>query len=571
MGFHLSIADRRKALASDNPVWRDETIDQAFQRLAAKYGDRPYIFADDADWTYAQTQERAEWLAKGFRSMGVGHGDRVALLVANYAIFAPLALAAWRLGASVIPVNFAYKAAELDYVIRQSKCKLLVTMVTFRDADYLAMLDSVAPGWQDDVSAHFPELHAVVSIGEARKGLTTVADLMARGRQDAAPLAPNPAQPSETAVIMYTSGTTGGPKGVRHSHEQQLRDTYTLALHRAYEDGRRIIFSLPLYHAFGFSVGLIAAIWVGGSVVMRPIFDPEDIMRNIQRHRPTDALFVPTMAMAVVEHPKLKEYDLSSLFACLSSAAMTPRWVWEKLVAGLGLSELVTGYGMTETTAAELMTEPDDTIDKVEETIGHLMNGGVAGIPELGGLVARLRIVDPATGMDVPEGSQGELYWQTPFATAGYFEMPEATRALFNDEGWLKSGDLGRLRPDGYVQLTGRVKEQYKSGGELVSPKEVEIVLCNHEQVSQAYVFGLPDDRWGEIGAAYVVPVAGTAPSERELQEWCKSRLAKFKWPRHILFCDEADLPKTATGKVQKFNLVKRAKRVLGMADDPEA
>jgi len=298
---------------------------------------------------------------------------------------------------------------------------------------------------------------------------------------------------------------------------------------------------------------------------MRPIFDPEDIMRNIEKYRPTDALFVPTMAMAIVEHPKLKDYDLSSLFACLSSAAATPRRVWEKLITGLGLTELVTGYGMTETTAAELMTEPDDSIDKLEQTIGHIMNAGVAGIPELGGLVARLRIVDPVTGEDVPPGAEGEFLWDTPMATKGYFAMPEATKALFNEDGWLKSGDLGRIRSGGYVQLTGRAKEQYKSGGELVSPKEVEGVLCAHKDVAQAYVFGLPDERWGEIGAAFVVPVIGTDPSEAELQQWCKTRLAKFKWPRHVFFCDAENLPKTATGKVQKFRMTELAKQKLGL------
>lgn len=567
MTYPLSKQERREALATTMPTWIDQTIDQAFERAAARFGERPYAFAEDGDWTYAATQQRATWLAKAFRSLGLGHGDRVGLLVANYAIFAPLALAAWRLGASVIPVNYFYRETELDYVIRQSRCKLLVCMAAFRGLDYLAMLDSMAPGWQTDPAVRYPDLRAVVSLGPARPGLVSVEDLLERGREDKLALPPRIAHASDTAVIMYTSGTTGAPKGVRHSHEQQLRNTFGLAMQRAYEDGRRIIFALPLYHAFGFSSGLIGVTWVGGSIVMRPIFDAEDMLRSIQRYRATDALLVPTMAMAMVEHPRLKEYDLSSLYACLSAAAATPRWVWEKLVTGLGVSELVTGYGMTEMTSTEVMTEPDDALDKVEETIGHYLNAGVAGVREWSGDIARLRIVDPATGQDLPPGTEGEMYWKTPLATAGYFEMPEATEALYTEGGWLKSGDLGRMRPDGYVQLTGRAKEQYKTGGELVSPKDVETILCAHDKVSQAYVFGLPDERWGEIGAAYVVPAPGTSPTAAELQEWCKVRLAKYKWPRHVFFCDDANLPKTATGKVQKFNLVKRALRELGMPE----
>lgn len=560
---HLSISERRQALEDNNQVWRNETIDAAFERLTDEYAERLYVIADDANLTYSQTQKKAELLAKAFRSLGVKRGDRVALLMANYAIFAPLALAVWRLGASVIPVNYSYQAKELNYIISQSRCRLLVTMDEFRGLNYLDMLTEIAPDWKTTPEATFPDLTNVVVWGDNNDDCLSIDKLFEIGAKDQEPLPHSPAAPSDTAIIMYTSGTTGAPKGARLSHEQQLRNGYCLALHRAYEDGRRIIFSLPLYHAFGLSVGLLACFWVGGSVVMRPIFDPEDIMEHIEKYRPTDALFVPTMAMAIVEHPKIKQYDLSSLFACLSSAASTPRRVWEMLITGLGLSELVTGYGMTELTAAELMTEPDDDIDKLEQTIGHIMNAGAAGIPELGGLIARLRIVNLETGIDVAEGEEGEMLWHTPMATAGYFDLPEATSALYSPDGWLKSGDLGRLRKDGYVQLTGRAKEQYKSGGELVAPKEVENVLCAHEEVAQAYVFGIPDERWGEIGAAFVVPVTGKEPSEEALKEWSKTRLAKFKWPRHIFFCSSEDLPKTATGKVQKFRLIEYAQKAL--------
>jgi fatty-acyl-CoA synthase len=269
--------------------------------------------------------------------------------------------------------------------------------------------------------------------------------------------------------------------------------------------------------------------------------------------------------MAIVEHPKLKDYDLSSLFACLSAAAATPRRVWEALINGLGLTELVTGYGMTELTCAISMTEPDDPIDKLEQTIGRVMNAGSAGIPELGGLIARLRVIDPLAGKGVPDGREGELLWGSPMNTSGYFEMPEATRALLIEDRWLKSGDLGRLRPDGYIELTGRSKEQYKSGGELVAPTEVEAVLCAHPDVAQAYVFGLPDELWGEIGAAFVVPTIGALPRAEDLQDWCKARLAKFKWPRHVFFRSAESLPKTQTGKIQKFRMIEIARKELGL------
>ena len=372
---------------------------------------------------------------------------------------------------------------------------------------------------------------------------------------------------------MYTSGTTGQPKGVLQSHDNLLRCGYASALHRGFEEGRRILFALPLYHAFGLVMGVLSAFWVGGAVVPQLAFDPLQTLEAIERHRVSEAMFVPTMAMAVIEHPRVAEFDLSSLFACLSGAAATPAWVWRKMAQGLGVTELATGYGMTELSGAIVMTDPDGPVDFMEQVVGRIVDGGVAGIPELGGLVAEYRTCDPYTGAALPAGAEGELICRSPLATAGYFALPEQTAALFIDlpgEGrWLRSGDLGRVRADGFLEITGRAKELYKSGGELVAPKEVEAVLIAHDGVAQAYVIGLPDDRWGEIGAAWIVPADGGRATEEELIAWCRERLARFKWPAHVFFTEAGGLPMTPTGKVQKFELVRMAQAAL--ADRPAA
>ncbi len=573
------LAARRQALADRHPVWRRETLDRAFARAAAEYPDRPFVIGDDATISYAQAVAQAEVFARGLQAKGVGPGDRVALVMGNYPVFVPLALAVWRLGAALIPVNFAFRAHELGYVLEQSRCRALITMTAFRGLDYQAMLDELAPGWAQDATARYPELKLVVlhdtgqSAEGPRAGVPTVDDLFAAGEASAAALPETPAGPDDPAVIMYTSGTTGQPKGVLQSHDNLLRCGYASALHRGFEEGRRILFALPLYHAFGLVMGVLSAFWVGGAVVPQLAFDPLQTLEAIERHRVSEAMFVPTMAMAVIEHPRVAEFDLSSLFACLSGAAATPAWVWRKMAQGLGVTELATGYGMTELSGAIVMTDPDGPVDFMEQVVGRIVDGGVAGIPELGGLVAEYRTCDPYTGAALPAGAEGELICRSPLATAGYFALPEQTAALFIDlpgEGrWLRSGDLGRVRADGFLEITGRAKELYKSGGELVAPKEVEAVLIAHDGVAQAYVIGLPDDRWGEIGAAWIVPADGGRATEEELIAWCRERLARFKWPAHVFFTEAGGLPMTPTGKVQKFELVRMAQAAL--ADRPAA
>ncbi|MDP6814444.1 MAG: AMP-binding protein, partial [Alphaproteobacteria bacterium] len=435
-----AIAERRRALARRHPVWRPQTLDRMLRRQAESFGGRPMVITDEGTWSYAEVVEMAERLARGLHAGGVGPGDRVAMVMANHAIFIPLALAVWRLGASLIPVNFAFQARELGYVIGQSACRTVVTMAAFRDLDYLAMLDELAPGWEGGAHDRFPELRQVITFGGGRTGVPTVDDILARGAAETAPLYDNPATPDDPAVIMYTSGTTGAPKGVLQSHDSLLRNGYATAMQRAFEDGRRMLFSLPLYHAFALVSGTISCFWAGGAIIPRLVFDPLDTLQACERHRATDILFVPTMAMAVVEHPDIGNYDLSSLFACQSAAAATPVRVWQQLAEGLGLPELVTGYGMTELSAATTMTEPDDPLLRLEQTVGRVMRGGAAGMPELGGLVAEYRTADPYSGEFLPDGAEGELVCRSPFATTGYFAKPAETEALFLPGGWLRSG-----------------------------------------------------------------------------------------------------------------------------------
>jgi fatty-acyl-CoA synthase len=318
--------------------------------------------------------------------------------------------------------------------------------------------------------------------------------------------------------------------------------------------------ALPLYHAFALVQGLIAAIFVGGAIIPQLTFDAAQTLAGIQRHRASYMMLVPTMGVALVEHPDIDQYDLSSLIAVLMGAAPTPVWVWQAMKDRLGLTEVFTGYGMTELTSATTFTAPDDALEMVARTVGRPLDAGVAGIDRLGGMVAEYKTIDPLTGADLPPGAEGEFCARGPIATSGYYAKPKETADLLLSDGWVRSGDLGRIRADGYLELTGRSKELYKSGGELVAPKEIEDLLTAHDAVAQAYVVGVPDDRWGEIGCAWIVRAPGASLDDAEVIALAKERLARFKVPKHVFFLEAPELPTTATGKVQKFQLIEMAK-----------
>jgi len=578
---------RRAALRARFPVWAPATLSEFLHRSAAEYGDRPFVITDDRTLSYAEADAWASELADGLAALGVQPGERVGMLMANYLEFVPVKFAIARAGAVAIPFNYLYRQDELGYVLRQSGCNVLVTMTSFGGLDYLQMLDAIAPGWPDGPTAELPDLRRVVLLdtgasgedgvpdgtgGPGRDGVLDVPGLAALGRQNQGAADATAVTPASPGDILYTSGTTGLPKGVVVSHDAVLRTSYASALTRAYQDGRRILFSLPCYHMFGYVEGLLSVMFVGGAIIPRTAFSPADYFASIQRHRATEILAVPTMTVALLEYPGLAGCDLSSLTAILSGAAPAPVWLWHKVRAELGVTEITTGYGMTECGGAMTLTLPEDPLELHSATVGRPKLAGAAGVhpvtpvadAQRGEDLCVYKTVDPVTGEDLPTGTEGELASTGPTHMLGYWNKPEETAQALR-AGWVYSGDLGVVSPDGYLRVTGRSKELYKSGGELVMPKEIEDLLTRHPGVSQAFVVGVADDRWGDVGCAWIVPEPGAAVEAGELIALCKEKLARFKVPRHVLFLSSAELPTTPTGKVQKFRLAQRAaERVQG-------
>ena len=547
-----SIDERRAAMERRHPIWVSMTLDRYLERAANEFADRPLIITDDGSRTYAEVDVEATRIAQMLRNRGVQPGDRVALLMANYPITVALLFGIWRAGATAVPLNTLYRPDELGFVLGQSAPRLLIAMSRFLKRDFAAEIPAVLPSGVD-LLFYDPETPASSDLVTAIDAVTTIDPT---GLADAAKI---------PAVIMYTSGTTGSPKGVMLSHDNLLRAAYAGAHHQAFEDGRRAIFSQPLYHGFGLVVGLLSGMVVGGSIVPLSRFDPRAMLAGIARHRATYLMGVPTMTVAMLEVAEQEAFDLTSLTAIHSAAAPTPSWVWRRIQAVFGCGEIFTSYGQTEATATIICTQPGDELEVVATTQGIIVKGGVAGIPERGGDIAEFRIVDPVSGADSPSGTAGEIWTRGPMNSLGYLDRPADTAALFAEGGWLRTGDRGYFREDGNLLLTGRTKELFKSRGELVSPKEIEEVITTHAGIREAYVIGMPDNRHGECGCAWLVSADAVPPSVADVLAYLSERLPRYKMPRDIWFIDAADLPKTGTGKVQKNLLRDRADRLLAM------
>lgn len=551
-----SIAERRQAISVRHPVWEEMTLDAYLRHAQRHFAAKPLVITDAQTLDYADVLAQSERLAAGLAGLGINRGDRVGLLLANYPFTVSLLFAIWRAGAIAVAINTLYGPKELEYVVGEAGCNLLISMARFGSRRFDHDLDVQMPGWRTGTCAALPELR-----GGLVYDVEAPQDFFAA--LPAGELPAESADPHDPAVIMFTSGTTGSPKGVMQTHDNLLRAAYAGAYHQAFEEGRRGVFSLPLYHSFGLVVGLLSGMIVGGSIVPLLRFDADALLSATERHRATYLMGVPTMTIAMMERAKVQAYDLGSLTAVHSAAAPTPSWVWRDIQKTFGCDEIFTSYGQTEATATIVCTQPGDPIDVVAETQGCIVLAGVAGIPGQDGRICEFKTIDPETGKDLPHGSAGELCTRGPMNSLGYFRRPDETAKLFLPGGWLRTGDLGQFRPDGNLFLTGRSKELYKSRGELVSPKELEQLVTTHPAVAQAFFIGMPDDRWGECGCAWIVRSEAHDITAEELLAWLKPQVAGYKLPRDVWFIAEADLPKTGTGKVQKNGLKDMALALL--------
>ena len=560
-----SVHERQGQLVEQFPVWIPRTLDQMLDHAAEEFPDRPFIVAANRSFTYREIQTWSCRVAAALVNLGVVPGDHVAVVMANFPEFVALKFAIARIGATSVPINFQNRRDELGFAIRQSDSVVLVTMDEFRGFDYLSALDELMPGWEAAAGGtNFPLLrHVVVFSTSGRATRPHAHSFEEMTSTDEIQVLDIVHDPDSVSDIIYTSGTTGNPKGVLITHEMVLRTAFASAYSRAFGDGHQAVFSLPLYHVYGYVEGLLTVLFVGGSIVILQEFDPRALLRAVEEHGADDALLVPTMTLDLLEVLEKESFDLTSLKWLISSGGVSPATIWPRIIELLAPEELTTGYGMTETSGTTTLTRPDDPYERLLSTNGCFRDASVAGDPELGGRLVVYKTVDTVTGLDLLRGETGELCARGPGVTKGYYKRPEATAAAIDDDGWFHTGDLGIIDADDYVRLVGRVKDCYRCGAEQVVPKEVEDVLIEHPSVKQALVVPVPDERMGEVGVAWVVAQDHVTIDDRELIEYCRSRLARFKVPKYVLPINAADIPTTAVGRPRKFVLVEMANRAI--------
>jgi fatty-acyl-CoA synthase len=565
----LSVEERRNALESQYPTWPRRTLANHFSEQAKRFGSRPLLITESGSYTYEEVWRQGRRYAKSLLGLGVRRREHVGVLMANEPEAVFLMVGIWLVGAVCVPINTMLLDEELTYLLHQSDSRWLFM---HQSAGGILHSSTVTRVYDDLVQTDIrPGLKRVVAISNTdspldKRFLPWEAFLTMGEAISDEHLATREAEstyPDEVADIIYTSGSTGLPKGVMITHDMFLRCGFSTALSRGFEDGRRVFTALPMYHVFALVEGMLALSFVGGALIIVPGFSPLLSLQMMERHRANDMLCVPSMLVAILNQSDVEKFDLSSLYALMCAAAPAPVAVWERAIEVLALTEMCAGYGGTEATAATVHTEVGDPIDTMVTRVGRIKPGGSSGLPEFGGTNVQYKTIDPFTEEDLPTGTVGELTVRGNLVTNGYYNKPDETSAVIDKDGWLRTGDLGRIDEQGYIELLGRSKELYKISGENVAPKEVEDVICRHPAVAQAYVVGVKDAITTETGAVFVELRPGMACTRREIVDYCQGHLARFKIPRYVWFLATSEWPMTGTGKIQKFRLQEMAQTRL--------
>ena len=570
---NINVEERRKELDRNMPVWTKKTLSRHFDEQADRYADNTLIETMDEKWCYKEVLEEANRVARGLMSLGIKKRDHVALLMGNFPEFIIYKLAIAKIGAVCVPMNTNIREHELAYILNHSDTSVLIMNDHPGKIDFVKIMNNLCPELKNSEAgnslkiARFTSLRHVICVSrtdDRYAGMISHAQLLERAnlvtetdrrnRQDEAEC------PDDVSDIIYTSGTTGDPKGAMLTHDMFLRCAYSSVYTRAYPESLKLITALPLYHVFAYTEGFLVITFLGGTFIPLTQFNARETFQMIEKTKAQFMLGVPSMFVSLVNHAELKNYDLSSLYGVFCAAANAPATLWQRCKEELKLLELATGYGMTEVAASGMMTPPQDHLENVATTIGMIKPSGAAGKSELDGYALTYKVVDVESGVELQPGEEGELVCRGPQVTKGYYKKPQETEEVFDRDGWLKTGDLGVMREDGYFQFTGRRKEMYKTSGENVSPKSVEDVISLHPKVNQVYVVGIPDAMLGEVGVACIELKEGEEASRSEILEFCREKMARYKLPRHVVFMKASEFPMTSTGKVQKFKLAEKMK-----------
>ena len=529
---------------ADVPIL-EETIGANFERTAAAH---PHVdalveVATGRRWTYAELDTEINTVARGVMAAGLAAGDRIGIWAPNCAEWVLVQFAAAKIGAILVNINPAYRTHELAYVLEQSGLSMLVSATSFKSSDYAAMVADVRP----EASA----LQQVVFLGTAdwdrlreSAAQISVEQLVARqaGLSNTDPI-----------NIQYTSGTTGFPKGATLSHRNILNNGYFVTGQIGLGPGERLCIPVPFYHCFGMVMGNLGCTTHGATIVIpAPGFDPGLTLAAIESQSCTGVYGVPTMFIAMQNHPDFAARDLSSLRTGIMAGAVCPVEVMKRCIEDMHMAEVAIAYGMTETSPVSCQTLIDDDLERRTASIGRAH-------PHV-----EVKIVDPDTGETVDRGEPGEFCTRGYSVMLGYWREDDKTAQAIDSDGWMHTGDLAVMRADGYCNVVGRIKDMIIRGGENIYPREIEEFLYTHPDIEDAQVIGVPDDTYGEEVCAWIRMKADREPLDAAaLRAFASGRLAHYKIPRYVHLVDE--FPMTVTGKIRKVDMREESARLFGL------
>lgn len=522
------------------------TIPSVMAQTVARCPENIAIVEDGMSLTYAELERRALHVTRALMAQGIEAGDRVALWAPNSAAWIIAALGIHLAGAALVPANTRMKGAEIGYMLSKSRASLIFVAGDFLGTYYPDLLDGHAPeSLRKIVVLDGFEAREAASSWEAfLAGGDVVPEAAARERSEAV-------TPTMLSDIMFTSGTTGNPKGVMTTHGQNLRSIHDWAVEMGLHEGDRYLMVNPFFHAFGYKVGWLVSVYIGLTMFPQQIFEADCVLERIERERISVLPGPPTVFYSLLASPRLEKTDLSSLRATITGASTIAPSLIARMREALGFDIVLTGYGLTECCGTATLSSPGDDAQTVATTSGRAVKD------------VEIRIVD-AMGQTLPAGEPGEVLIRGYNVMQGYYDDDVATREAIDDEGWLHTGDVGFLDERGYLKLTDRIKDLFIVGGFNCYPAEIEKYICEHPAVAQAAVVGVPDERMGEVGRAYIILRHGESLDGETLQAWCRANMANYKVPRYFDFV--TSYPTNASGKVLKRDLRKLALAAVDLA-----
>jgi fatty-acyl-CoA synthase len=522
-----------------------DTIGANLAKIVDRFGKRDAMVDCETGrrWSYDEFARDVDAVALGLLSLGVKTGDRVGIWAPNCPEWTLVQYGAAKIGAILVTINPAYRSHEMAYVLRQAGIRTVVAVPEFKGASYAAMIEGVRP--------ECPDLIDAVFIGEASWDA-----LVAAGRNgDAAELAAVGATlgADDPINIQYTSGTTGFPKGATLTHHNILNNGFFVGELCSYTEVDRVCIPVPFYHCFGMVMGNLGATSHGAAMIIPSrSFDPQATLAAVASERCTSLYGVPTMFIAELNHPEFGSFDLTSLRTGIMAGSPCPVEVMKQVIDKMGMREVSICYGMTETSPVSTQTRKDDSLERRVATVGRV------------GPHVEVKVIDPTNGRTVARGEAGELCTRGYSVMLGYWAQPEKTAEAIDSARWMHTGDIAVMDADGYLAITGRIKDMIIRGGENVYPREIEEFLYTHPDVVDAQVIGVPDAKYGEEVMAWV-KLKPDAPemTAASLKEFCTGKLAHYKIPRYVHLVEE--FPMTVTGKVRKVEMRETSVALLGL------